>query len=195
MCRCWQKWGWGVIGKGHIKMTEKPIETNNDILGSFVLQLPAPNIDFQPTTDFQGYLTSGLAFLRSCETLFKSEEKNHESHTFSSNLLAGFSLECLLKAYLCNINPNEYTKEKLSKKSYGHNIEKLWNEALANGLPSNAQFPKTEDESIETNTFWLFQTNLLHKGFEMRYPTGIYSITSPNMNDVIKHLAWLAKQI
>lgn len=159
------------------------------------IPLPPLNVEILPTTDFQGYRMSGLAFLRSCETLLESEEKYHESHTFSSNFLAGFSLECLLKAYLCKINPNKYSAKILSNKPYKHDIERLWNEALDNGLPTKIQSPKTEDEAIATNTFWLFQTNLLHKGFVMRYPTGINFITSPNMNDVIKHLAWLAKQI
>ncbi len=92
------------------------------------LEIPTPLLAIPPTTDFQGYILAAESFMKGCKTLVDHENNLGQSQTFSSNLLAGFSLECFLKAYLCKAFPQQYNQHILSKKKNGsHDIELLWN--------------------------------------------------------------------
>lgn len=102
-----------------------------------------------PLTPRDGYLASVTDFLPSVQLL--TIAGGH--HLRAGAFVAGFTLECALKAFIAGRCPSSVSG--LSSKPYGHDLEALWRKAADAGLAIDPQPPQ-----------WCLMLNDLH--FENR---------------------------
>jgi len=96
--------------------------------------------------------------------------------------LAGQSLECLLKAYLSKKGIGVNT---LKRKPYRHDLKKLWEEAVDNGLEVSKQPP-----------VWCLILNQTHnEPYYLRYPIGINGFSVPACSQMLDELSKLIDQV
>ncbi|WP_139224838.1 hypothetical protein [Dokdonella immobilis] len=98
-------------------------------------------------------------------------------------LLAAFCAECALKSFLSRAGFDEDT---LSRRPYGHDLDKLWTESAARGLGISPSSPD-----------WL---KILHEqnqagDFHIRYCTRRHSTTSPGLHTLLDELKSLLDAI
>ena len=107
--------------------------------------------------------TPAESFLMSAEALFSGADALstlNGVHPTACAFLASQALECTLKSYLAHMGA---TEKKLRNPPFGHNLEKLWCEAVSMGLSIDPQPPQ-----------WCVTLNTGHSGeYYFRYPMGL----------------------
>lgn len=92
-------------------------------------------------------------------------------------LVAAHVLECLLKAFLTRHRPGDELKT--------HNLIKLWNDALYDGLPVH-----------KTPPAWVDCLNHLHNGpYYLRYSTEVHGIVTPRAEPMTSELSDLVEVV
>lgn len=124
--------------------------------GSIRVDLSMPMMHMVPPTSAQSFLMSAEALFSGAEAL----STLNGVHPTACAFLASQALECTLKSYLAY---GGITEQKLRKRPFGHDLERLWLEAASNGLGVDPLPPR-----------WCVTLNTGHSGKHyFRYPMGL----------------------
>lgn len=108
------------------------------------------------------YLASALSFVPGVVLLGATREGTSSSRA----LVAGFALECAMKAFLAHSGMAE---SDLKKKPCLHDLEALWLKAVSRGLKIPSRPPA-----------WVELLNTLHNSpYHLRYPTLVNGLVLP----------------
>jgi hypothetical protein len=155
-----------------MKSTDQIAMAVNGTIGMLALQEPAV---------VDGYSVSARQLYEGVKALRQLEQPLDRAFT----LLAGFSLECALKAHLVTYG---ITEKQLSNRPYGHDLCELWRKASETRLI----LPLTPPQ-------WVSDLNTLHhinrhdddintrdySKYLGRYPIGIHGTGWPNPDHVV----------
>jgi hypothetical protein len=131
--------------------------------GLVMLSTPAP-------TPRDGFRVSAQQLLNGFETL----AQQNPPPWMACAVLAGFAVECALKAYLAG---GFVSAGALAKRPYGHNLTALWKEAVKSGLKVAKRPPS-----------WCVALHQLTTGpkFLARYHTGVHGLSFPPMGRMLR---------
>lgn len=127
-------------------------------------------------------------YLSDAELLYQSERYD------SAYYLAGYSVECLLKAIICkNIQPNEFPPKNTNSTHYIHSIEHLVKTA---GLDKELEFDRDRSDKLK-NSYLLLKD---WDPAELRYNSGPIQRTQiEDFLEAIKDqegfVSWLSKRL
>lgn len=140
--------------------------------GLMLLHMPAP-------TPRDSFLISALQLLNGFETLAQQTPPPFMACT----ILAGFTVECALKAYLAG---GFVSAGALSRPPYGHNLTSLWKAAAKNGLKVAKRPPS-----------WCVALHKLTAGptFFARYHTGVHGLSFPPMGLMLRGIRKLLQSV
>ena len=129
--------------------------------------------------------TSAQSFLVAARALFSGAEALAvltTPHPMACAFLAAQSLECALKAYLAHDGKSEIT---LSRRPYGHDLERLWLEASRTGLPIQSTPPE-----------WCTTLTSGHSyPYRFRYPLKLNGYTMPALAPMAAELKVVIQSI
>ena len=139
-----------------------------------------PPMTMPPPEPSKGYMAAARYFFSGVNFL---SQGGHEV-VIACAYLAAQALECLLKAYLVKVKEG-ITVDILKNKPYGHDLKKLWEEAVDNGLEVSKQPP-----------IWCLILNQTHnEPYHIRYPIGVNSFAVPDCSKMVSELSKLIEQV
>lgn len=123
-----------------------------------------------PPTAEAGYLAAAVAMYQGAEVI---TEKTGEC-PFAATHLCGHAAEAALKSALSKAGIPE---KQLSTKAIGHQIDELWDQAVAVGLPITQPAPD-----------WVGQLSRVHgpPDYVVRYPTKVHAVVLPNQDAMVE---------
>ncbi|MES9862270.1 MAG: hypothetical protein ABW157_09985 [Candidatus Thiodiazotropha sp. LLP2] len=124
-----------------------------------------------PTLSYLGVARNMLPGVRSLA--------DNKSSALALSLIAGHTMECLLKAYLSK----EGETKSLKDHKVRHNLVALWKMAFLDGLPISEQPPD-----------WLELLGECHDSpYYTRYSSGVNGIVLPNMDKMAEGIEEVAR--
>jgi hypothetical protein len=152
--------------------------TVEEITGSASLTQESQSI--APVTTVKAFFGVAESLIPGMQLLIETPPSPAIPITF----LAGHILECLLKAFLSKEGVSE--KDLKDPKKFGHDLSKLWQEAVKQTLLASSVLPP-----------WADRLSALHGSpYPLRYNTGrAHGLTSPNSQELLSELTDLLEKV